>query len=285
MTDTLNIALIRDVFHDHTGRERLRSRLQEAKASGASLAMIPELAVLPWLPAGRDASDDDCEAACGPRHCMQSELAAEVGIGLLGGAIVRGENGRRFNTALLFDSAGECLHSYRKIHIPDEPGFWEADHYEADDTIPRPVDAMGMRLGFQICSDNNRPFGCHILGAQGAEVILNPRATEAATYVKWRPIWQANALTSACWILSVNRPSPEGGVPIGGASIVVAPDGTVVLETEDPVAVVTVDRNAVLQARKGYPGYLAFPTDLYAKAWASVPPRAANAPISTDSRS
>jgi predicted amidohydrolase len=141
---------------------------------------------------------------------------------------------------------------------------------------------MGMRLGFQICSDNNRPFGCHILGAQGAEVILNPRATEAATYVKWRPIWQANALTSACWILSVNRPSPEGGVQIGGASIVVAPDGTVVLETEDPVAVVTVDRDAVLQARKGYPGYLAFPTDLYAKAWASVSPRAANAPISTD---
>jgi predicted amidohydrolase len=72
-------------------------------------------------------------------------------------------------------------------------------------------------------------------------------------------------------------------VPFGGLSIAVAPDGTVVLETEDPVAIVTVDRAAVVDARKGYPGYLAVPTDLYAKAWASVPPRAANAPICHDS--
>ncbi|MDP7029907.1 MAG: carbon-nitrogen hydrolase family protein [Phycisphaerales bacterium] len=279
MQDTLAIALIRDVFHDDTGRDRLRQRLHEAREAGAELAMLPELAVLPWVPATRAPRDEDAEPPGGPRHTMQAELAAEVGIGLLGGAIVRNDAGQRHNTALLFGPDGSFLHAYRKIHIPDEPGFWEADHYESDPTPPRPVDALGMRLGFQICSDNNRPFGCHILGAQGAEVILNPRATEPGTYPKWRAIWQANAITSSAWILSVNRPGPEAGVPIGGPSIAVAPDGTVVLETEDEVAVVTVDRQAVLKAREDYPGYLALPTDLYARAWATVDPRPAHAPL------
>lgn len=282
MTATLAIALVRDVFHDDTGRERLRDRLLQAKAAGADLAMLPELAVLPWVPATRVARAEDAEPPGGPRHCMQAELAADVGIGLLGGAIVQNAAGARHNTALLFGPDGACLHTYAKIHIPDEPGFWESDHYESDPTPPIPTDALGMRLGFQICSDNNRPFGCHVLGAQGAEVILNPRATEPSTYRTWRAIWQANALTSSAWILSVNRPSPEAGVPIGGPSIAVAPDGTVVLETEDDVAVVTVDRAAVLTARRDYPGYLEVPADLYARAWAAVTPRPAHGPLPAD---
>jgi len=279
MSTSLTIALIRDVFHDQTGPDRLRSRLAEARAGGAALAVLPELAMLPWVPATQHARDEDAEPPLGPRHQLQSAIAAECGIALLGGAIVRDDSGRRFNTALLFGPDGTFLHAYRKIHIPDEPGFWEADHYQADDAIPRPVDALGMRLGFQICSDNNRPFGSHILGAQGADAILVPRATETSTYVKWRPIFQANALTSGCWVLSVNRPGPEADVPIGGPSIAIAPDGTVVLESEDPVAIVTIDRGGVEQARADYPGYLAFPTDLYARAWATITPRAAHGPL------
>lgn len=279
MTNALTIALIRDVFYTDDGGDRLRARLQEAKAAGATLAVLPELAMLPWVPATKEARQGDAEPPEGPRHQLQSQIAQAVGIGLLGGAIVRDAQGRRFNTALLFGSDGSLLHGYRKIHIPDEPGFWEADHYQADDTIPRPVEAFGLRLGVQICSDNNRPFGSHILGAQGVDVILVPRSTETATYVKWRPIFQANALTSGCWVLSVNRPGPEQGVPIGGPSIAVAPDGTVVLETEDRVGIVTVDREQVTKARGDYPGYLAYPCELYAAAWASVPARAAHGTI------
>ena len=279
MSTSLTIALIRDVFPNPEDLDRLRAHLLEARDRGATLAVLPELAMLPWVPATQTAREEDAEPPMGPRHQLQSRIAAECGIGLLGGAIVRDDEGRRFNTALLFDADGQHLHAYRKIHIPDEPGFWEADHYGPDDTIPRPVNAFGLSMGIQICSDNNRPFGCHILGAQGCQVILNPRATESATYVKWRPIWQANALTSGCWILSVNRPRPEADVPIGGPSIAVAPDGQVVLETEDTIGLVTIDDAAVSKAHADYPGYLAFPTDLYAKAWATVPPRHANAPI------
>jgi len=68
-------------------------------------------------------------------------------------------------------------------------------------------------------------------------------------------------------VLSVTRPRPEHGVPLGGPSFVAGPDGEVLLETDDPLAIVTLERDAVLQARQGYPGYLAVRPELYAAAW------------------
>lgn len=214
---------------------------------------------------------------------MQQDVAADVGIWLVGGSLIRGQDGIRRNTALVIDADGQLRSSYSKIHIPDEPGFWEADHYQADDEIPRPLDIAGIPMGIQICSDINRPAGTHILAAQGAEIILGPRSTELATYEKWKPVFQANALTGSCYVLSVNRPVTEDGVLIGGPSIAVAPDGEILLETTDPIGIVEINRENVRQARKDYPGYLAIPSELYARAWASIPDRPAHAPIAQPS--
>ena len=92
----------------------------------------------------------------------------EAGIGLVGGIIHRAEDGRRTSRALVFDGAGEVLATYEKLHLPEEPGFWETSHYEPGTEAPRRIDAFGMPIGIQICSDNNRPEGSHLLGAQGA---------------------------------------------------------------------------------------------------------------------
>ena len=285
MSETLTIALISDTFYTDDARERLTNRLLEARDGGATVAVLPELGCNRWCPATRDPLDSDAEPPNGPRSDMQAAVAAEVGITLVGGSLIRGADGIRRNTALVFDSQGELQHTYSKIHIPDEPGFWEADHYQADDEIPRPLDIAGVPMGIQICSDINRPSGTYILAAQGAEVILGPRSTEQATYHKWRPVFEANALTGACYMLSVNRPVPEDGVLIGGASIAVAPTGEVLLETTDPVGIVTIDRSVVQQARRDYPGYLAIPSDLYARAWASITPRPAHEPITLTTHS
>ena len=209
---------------------------------------------------------------------MLRELAAEAGIGMLGSLIVEQDSGRRFNTCLLIDETGRCVHRYRKIHVPDEPGFREADHYDADDEPPTPVDAFGWSLGVQICSDMNRPTGSHLLAARGCECILGPRSTEEATYWKWRPVFIANALTCCCYVLSVNRPAPEQGVGIGGPSIAVAPNGEVLLETTDTIGMVTLDRGVLEQARSDYPGYLAVPSSMYARGWATIAPRQAHEP-------
>lgn len=271
--DTLTIALVSDVFFSDDAEARLRDRLTKAKALGAELAVLPEIPLNRWAPATKDARDDDAEPVGGPRHQLQAKLAAEIGIGLVGGAIVMGEDRVRRNTALVFDADGNHLASYAKLHVPMEPGFWEKAHYDPGFEAPRPIDGFGMPIGVQICSDINRPEGSHLLAAQGCEVILGPRSTELATYERWRTVFRANALTSTAYVLSVNRPNPEQGVLIGGASFAVSPNDEVLLETTDPVGVVTVEHAVIEKARKAYPGYLDVRADLYARTWARIDER------------
>lgn len=271
--ETLTVALISDVFPDASHEPRLLERLGEAKSRGAELAVLPEIPLNPWSPATKEANDDDAEPPQGPRHQMLSRCAKRAGVAVVGGAIVKSpDTGARRNTALFFDSSGAFHGTYCKLHIPDEPGFWEVYHYDQGTEPPRPFDQLGFPFGIQICSDINRPEGCHLLGAQGALAVVAPRATEAITYQKWRPVFIANALTSCLYVLSVNRPAPEGGVLIAGPSIAVAPNGQVLLETTDPVGVVTLERKAVEKARIDYPGYLPVRGDLYAKAWSKLMP-------------
>ncbi len=273
--DTLTVALISECFYQDDGAERLHARLRQAQGQGAQLAVLPELAVLPWVPATKIARDEDAEAPRGERHEMQARAARDVGIGLVGGAIVqRPESGQRFNTALVFDAHGELRGTFEKCHIPEEPGFWESSHYEPGESLAPVFDDFSMPFGVQICSDVNRPEGSHLLGALGAEAVLNPRSTERATYERWRHVFIANALTSCLYVLSVNRPAPENGVLIGGPSIAVSPSGEVLLETEDPVGIVTLDRNVVREARTRYPGYLSVRAEMYAEAWRHAAPAA-----------
>ncbi len=277
MPSSFTVALISDVFFENDAEARLTARLQDAKSQGAELACLPEIPLNPWAPATKNPSDDDAEAPEGPRHQMMSRVAESVGIGLLGGAIVRDpETGVRRNTALVFNPGGQCIAKYAKIHVPEEPGFWESSHYEAGVEPPKRIDGFAMPIGVQICSDNNRPEGSHLLSAQGVGAIFCPRSTVQGLYEKvWKTVWRANAIVGGNYVLSVNRPAPEQGVDIGGPSLCVAPNGEVILETTDPVAVVTLEQSAIDAASTDYPAYLAVPSGIYAKAWAEIEPRTA----------
>jgi predicted amidohydrolase len=271
MTQALTVALISDVFYQDDAPDRLRARLEEASSRGATLAVIPECGCNAWCPATKNPSDDDAEDPGGPRATMQAQAARDIGIGLVGAAIVRDpHDGKRYNTALVFDANGELLGTYAKCHIPEEPGFWETSHYEASPKPPKRIDGFDVPLGVQICSDNNRPEGCHLLGAQGVECIVNPRAATQHEIDIWKPIWITNAVTSCAYVLSVNRPAPEQGVPIGGPSIAVSPTGEILLESTEPVSVVTLERSVVAKAKQDYPGYLPVRAELYAKAWEAI---------------
>ena len=268
---TLTIALVSDVFHDAAGPRRLAERLGHAQARGADLAVLPELPLNAWSPATKTPHDADAEPPEGARHQALSRAAREAAIAVIGGAIVRDpETSRRHNTALVFDKTGRLVSSYRKLHLPEEEGFWETQHYEPGDELPPVLDVSPLRIGLQICSDINRPEVSHLLGAMGADVIINPRATEAATFQRWRIVLIANAVTSGAYVLSVNRPREEFGVAFGGPSFAVAPTGDVLAETTEAIALVTLDRAVVEQARRQYPGYLAHRADLYANGWLKI---------------
>jgi len=269
----LTVALISEVFWEPDGAVRLRERLAEAVERGADLAILPELPLNAWRPSTKEARDEDAEGMDGPRATAQAEAAAEAGIGLVGGIIHRDGAGRRTSRAIAFDRSGKVQATYEKLHLPEEEGFWETSHYEPGTEAPRRIDAFGVPIGLQLCSDNNRPEGTHLLGAQGVVAMINPRATEEATYQRWKTVWRANALTSCCYVLSVNRPHPEDGVLIGGPSIAIDPTGATLLETTDGVAMLTLEAKIAADARRAYPGYLPVRARLYADAWAEIASR------------
>jgi N-carbamoylputrescine amidase len=268
---SLTIALISDTFFDGDGEARLRGRLRDARTAGARLAVLPEIPLNPWSPATPVARDEDAEDPGGPRHRMLSAAAREAGIGVVGGAIVRDPgSGRRHNTALVFDASGALVGTYAKVHLPDEPGFHEPCHYEPGHRIGEPIDAFGTPIAVQICSDINRPAASHALAAMGAVAIVHPRATESGTYEKWKLVLRSTALTTCTYVVSVNRPRSEQGVPIGGPSLAVNPHGEAIVETTDPIALATIDDAVLAAARMGYPGYLRTPAQMYAQAWATI---------------
>jgi predicted amidohydrolase len=267
----LNIALIRMVFPDRDAVGGLNDALKQARSRGAQLAVLPEIPLNVWSPASKVGHDDEAELPAGRRQRAMSDAAREVGIALIGGAILRdSKTGRCHNTALAFDRSGELVGSYRKLHLPEEEGFWETSHYDPGDEPPSVIHGLPLAVGIQICSDVNRPEGSHLLGALGAELIVCPRATEAATFPRWKTVLTANAITSCTYVISVPRPQPEFGVPLGGPSFAVAPTGEVLGEGTESMILVTLDRTILEEVRRQYPGYLPVRSDLYAEGWTSV---------------
>jgi predicted amidohydrolase len=265
------VALVTEVFFDDREGTALREVLVEAKRRGAEVAVLPELPLNGWAPATKESSDEDAEASDGSRQRVMSEAAAAAGVALVGGAIVRDpDSGRRFNTAFLYTADGKEAARYRKVHLPEEEGYWETSHYEPGDDPPEVYEALNLPIGLQICSDVNRPQGFQLLAAGGAEVVFAPRATPPETYERWRLILRANAVMSGTYVISTNRPRPERGASIGGPSVAIDPFGDVLLETTDRIAIVELDHARVEAARKEYPGYLErFPV-LYSEGWARL---------------
>jgi len=267
----LTVALISEVFYEADAPARLIDRVAEAAGRGADLAVLPEIPLNPWRPATKTPVDEDAEPEGGPRTQAMAEAARRARIGLIGGIIHSDPStSRRTSRVLAFDATGKVVARYEKLHLPEEPGFWETSHYEAGSEPPRRIDAFGLPVGIQICSDNNRPEGLHLLGADGAMAAIIPRASEERTYQRWKIVFRANALTSCLYVLSVNRPAPEEGVLIGGPSIAVDPGGNVVLETTETIGLVTLDSAVARKARADYPGSLPVRAALYADAWREI---------------
>lgn len=265
---SLQVAMSSEVFHGDRSEERLIARAREAKALGADLLVLPELPMDPWMPATRNARDDDAEPPDGPRTRAQAAAASAASVAILGGAIVRHpDSGRRHNTAMLFDDSGSLRATYRKSHLPQEEGYWEADHYEPGGQPPEVVDALDVPFGIQLCSDAHRPSGCQMLAASGAAAVFAPRCTPHSSYHKWRLVLRANALTGGMYVVSTNRSAAEGGLPVDSPSIAIGPDGAVLAESAEPLCMVTLDEGAVRAARADYPGYLAFARDMYVRGW------------------
>lgn len=216
-------------------------------SSQVDLVVLPELPFQPWAPQQRGGTLVEADLSA------QARLSQEAGVAILGGGVVG-----RANRAVLFQH-GRAVWDTTKMHLPQEPGFWEMDYYDPGTQPPQVCDELGFPLGVQLCSDIHRPFGMMQLMRQGVSAVLCPRATEPGTYPRWRRVYQAMGRLFSCYLLSVNRASQA----IDGPSLVVGPDGEVVEESAAEVVLATLRHQEIVKARADYPGYLAWPWEVY----------------------
>ncbi|WP_052372581.1 carbon-nitrogen hydrolase family protein [Amycolatopsis taiwanensis] len=202
---------------------------------GCTVVVLPELWVCGYRPESLAA---DAEAAAesvdGPRAQRLSALAARHGVLLCAGTIVESAGGLLYNTALLFDPAGELVLAQRKVHLyppGGEPGVFAAGTgFGTAETA-----ALG-RVGCAICFDGDFPETARELAAAGAGVVLAPAAYEASAASWWDTLYPAHAITNGQWWIMANQQG-RPGLPMLGGSRIIAPDGrTVVAASRRPGA-------------------------------------------------
>ena len=194
-SDSLTLALVSEIF---STEDELVSCLEAARNQGADLVVLPELPLNKWSPATKKARIDDAESSGGWRKTIQCNAARRAGVAVLGGVIRVTSDGRRINLALLISAQGTIVGTSAKHVLPDEEGFWECDHYEPVEDPPQVIEFLGAKVGIQICSDANRPTAAQLLAAQGAHMILAPRANQYVFVEAMAPCLQSYGTHRLC---------------------------------------------------------------------------------------
>ncbi|HET6631195.1 MAG TPA: carbon-nitrogen hydrolase [Rhodanobacteraceae bacterium] len=245
MNRQLKVALLQET--DHGSRDAnldaIEAGLRQAAAAGAQLVLLQELHNGPYL-CQREAVEefDRAEAIPGPSTERLATLAAELKLVVVASLFERRAAGLYHNTAVVLDRKAGIVGRYRKMHIPDDPGFYEKFYFTPGDLGFHPVDTSVGRLGLLVCWDQWYPEAARLMALAGAELLLYPTAigwdpddedTEKQRQREaWITVQRGHAVANGLPLLACNRtgfePDPSGhgrGVRFWGSSFVCGPQG------------------------------------------------------------
>ncbi|MGH8581855.1 MAG: carbon-nitrogen hydrolase [Gammaproteobacteria bacterium] len=235
---------------------------REAAGRGAQIVCLPELFRSRYFCQVEDHRNFDlAEAIPGPSTEAFAALAAGLDITVIVSLFERRAAGLFHNSAVVIDGARGNLGLYRKMHIPDDPRYYEKFYFTPGDLGFKSFATRHGALGVLICWDQWYPEAARLTALTGAEVLFYPTSigwhpSEKAEYgarqhEAWEVSQRAHAVANGCYVITVNRtgfepdPSaPDQGLEFWGQSFVVAPDGAVLFRAsrhQEEVAVVTVD--------------------------------------------
>jgi N-carbamoylputrescine amidase len=216
------------------------ARIRQAAISGAQVICLPELFRSPYFCQRQDPSLFDlAEPIPGPTSERLSQVARETGAVIIASIFERRAAGVYHNTAAVLDADGRLLGIYRKMHIPDDPLYFEKYYFTPGDLGFRAFDTRFGRIGVLICWDQWYPEAARLTALQGAQIIFYPTAIGwhprekaefgAAQHQAWELIQRAHGLANGVYIAAVNRVGHEGasdgGLEFWGASFVSDPFG------------------------------------------------------------
>ncbi len=253
---------------------KLEENIRRAAAQGAQLVVLQELHNSVYFCQTEDAAL--CELAepiPGPSTERFGALAKELGIVLVLSLFERRAPGLYHNTAVVLEKDGTIAGKYRKMHIPDDPGYYEKFYFTPGDLGFQPVKTSLGTLGVLVCWDQWYPEAARLMALAGAELLIYPTAIggvatdakeeQAVQRQAWQLVQRGHSVANGLPVITVNRtgvePDPSGhtpGLDFWGHSFATGPQGEILSEfgyEEEGVKVVEIDLDRTEYVRKGWP--------------------------------
>ncbi|MGB7722645.1 MAG: carbon-nitrogen hydrolase, partial [Bryobacteraceae bacterium] len=246
-------------------------RIREAAGKGAQIVCMQELFRSQYFCQREDAALFDlAEPVPGPTSESFARLARELQVALVGSVFERRAAGVYHNTALVIDADGSLLGIYRKMHIPDDPGYYEKYYFTPGDLGFPCFDTRFARVAPLVCWDQWYPEAARLAALAGAQVLFYPTAIGwhsaekardgAVQFDAWRTIQRAHAIANGLYVAAVNRVGyegpPETGLEFWGGSFVVDPFGRLLAEAShdrEETLVVECDPRRIEEVRRNWP--------------------------------
>lgn len=224
-------------------KEKLARNIAEVAAQGAQLVVLQELHNSLYFCQVEDVSNCNlAEPIPGPSTTFYGELARHHGIVLVTSLFERRAAGLYHNTAVVFEKDGSIAGKYRKMHIPDDPAYYEKFYFTPGDLGFQPIDTSVGRIGVQVCWDQWYPEGARLMALRGAEMLIYPTAIgyessdtpeeQERQREAWTTVQRGHAVANGLPVITVNRvghePDPSGqtrGITFWGSSFVAGPQG------------------------------------------------------------
>jgi N-carbamoylputrescine amidase len=247
------------------------AKIREAAAKGAQIVCLQELFRSQYFCRVEDANLFDlAESIPGPSTDAFGPLAKELGVVIVASLFERRAAGLYHNTAAVIDASGDLLGIYRKMHIPDDPLFYEKYYFTPGDLGFRMFDTQFGRIAVLVCWDQWYPEAARIAALGGASILFYPTAIGwhpaekaefgEAQYDAWRTIQRSHAIANGVYVAAVNRVgyegTPESGLEFWGGSFVADPFGrvlSVASHDKEEILVVECDPRQMDETRRNWP--------------------------------
>jgi len=272
----LKIALIQQRCSSdrRTTIDKTVGMVRQAAAAGAELVVLQELHTSLYFCQIEDPTLCDlAETIPGPSSQLFGDLARELGIVIVASLFERRAAGLYHNTAIVLEKDGSLAGSYRKMHIPDDPGFYEKFYFTPGDLGITPIKTSVGKLGLLVCWDQWYPEAARLMALAGADLLIYPTAIgwdpadpvdeQQRQREAWITVQRGHAIANGLPLLAVNRvgletvsAEAESGIQFWGSSFAAGPQGELLAEgsrDDEEIIAVTLDLERSEQVRRIWP--------------------------------
>ena len=259
-----------------TNVQNLETKIRKLAKEGAELIVLQELHNSLYFCQQEDVNLFDlAEPIPGPSTEFFGHLAKELGVVIVTSLFERRSTGLYHNTAVVLEKDGSIAGKYRKMHIPDDPGYYEKFYFTPGDLGFQPIQTSVGRLGVLVCWDQWYPEAARLMALAGAELLIYPTAIgydpndtkeeQERQRMAWQTVQRGHAVANGLPVVTVNRVGDEptansqeqtAKIPFWGTSFVAGPQGELLYEAskdQEEVALVDVDMQRSEQVRRWWP--------------------------------